>query len=90
MIAFLRGIWRRAYMRGFTAGFRDGLTAGLVETVAEHSNVALIPDDVITAFWTEYEARKSYVMPRPYHIPFVSDGALYQTLERHLIPESEA
>lgn len=51
MIAFLRGVWRRAYMRGFTAGFRDGLSAGLVETVAEHSNVALIPDDVIEAFW---------------------------------------
>jgi hypothetical protein len=81
MISFLRGIWHRAYMRGFTAGFRDGLTAGLMEaSTGAHVEIEL-PDDVISAFWTAHEDRQEWQHST------VALRALYQTLERHLIPE---
>jgi hypothetical protein len=83
MIAFLRGIWRRVYMRGFTAGFRDGLTSGLMEaSTGAHVEIEL-PDDVCAAFFAARDA----VHSGDFSARMFADLNLYQTLERHLIPE---
>ena len=83
MIPFLRALWHRARNRGFVLGYAAGLNDGLIETVADHADVALIPDDVISAFWIAHEDLQEWQHST------VALRALYQTLERHLIPEME-
>lgn len=86
MIPFLRKLWRRAHNAGFVKGYANGFEVGQLETVAEHDNVALFPDDVIEAFWAQHKA----AMGDDIQVMRRADERTYFVLRKHLIPEGEA
>lgn len=81
-----RRIWKAARAIGFVSGYAAGLADGLVETVSEHTNVALLPDDVCEAFWKAHDAACGDDIKALRK----ADEQLYFVLRKHMIPEGEA